>query len=113
MAERSLSPAEISAYARRWREFNRARREHAEPVVRHTERKLPEVARLLVENFGASKVILFGSYARGTAIETSDIDLLVFGIPLSRIVSATYAASKFLGGRRTDLIPAEFVDPAI
>lgn len=29
------------------------------------------------EEFGAGKVVLFGSYARGTALPDSDIDLLV------------------------------------
>ncbi len=32
---------------------------------------------LLEENFGVEKIGLFGSYARGEATETSDIDLLV------------------------------------
>ena len=31
----------------------------------------------IVGRFGPSRVVLFGSYARGTAIESSDVDLLV------------------------------------
>lgn len=31
----------------------------------------------IVRRFGPSRVVLFGSYARGTAIESSDVDLLV------------------------------------
>jgi predicted nucleotidyltransferase len=38
---------------------------------------LDEVARLIVENFHPEKIILFGSQARGTADNHSDVDLLV------------------------------------
>ncbi len=41
------------------------------------EHVLQEVTRRLVERFGATRIILFGSHARGTADERSDIDLLV------------------------------------
>jgi len=35
------------------------------------------IARQIVERFGPQKVILFGSYARGTPTHDSDVDLLV------------------------------------
>ena len=38
---------------------------------------LDEVARRIVENFHPEKIILFGSQARGTADNHSDVDLLV------------------------------------
>jgi len=41
------------------------------------EKKLQEVVRRLVTRFQPVKIILFGSYARGTANKESDIDLLV------------------------------------
>jgi predicted nucleotidyltransferase len=42
-----------------------------------TEKTLQEVVRRLVAAAKPSKVILFGSYGRGTATEDSDLDLMV------------------------------------
>ena len=60
----------------------------------------------LVERFGVSKLALFGSFARGSAIEDSDIDILVrFHGPAT---SASYFGVQFyiedLVGRPVDLV---------
>ena len=47
--------------------------ERKEPV----QRKIDELVRRIVERFRPEKIILFGSYARGTAGEDSDADILV------------------------------------
>ena len=47
-----------------------------------TEQVLKEVTRRLVEGFRPTRIILFGSQARGTADAGSDVDLLVI-CPLS------------------------------
>lgn len=47
--------------------------ERKEPV----QRKIDELVRRIVERFQPEKIILFGSYARGTAGEDSDADILV------------------------------------
>ena len=39
--------------------------------------KLPEITRRIVETSNPEKIILFGSYARGSANADSDLDLLV------------------------------------
>jgi predicted nucleotidyltransferase len=39
--------------------------------------KIDEFGRRIGREFGAEKVVLFGSYARGTVTEDSDVDLLV------------------------------------
>ena len=39
-----------------------------------------EAAAKLCREFGAKKVILFGSRAKGTALERSDIDIAVSGV---------------------------------
>jgi len=45
-------------------------------------RKVAEsIAQELVKHFGARRVVLFGSAARGGIHERSDIDLAVWGIP--------------------------------
>ena len=46
-------------------------------MKRQTERLIKEMVRRIVERFNPEKVILFGSYARGTAGPDSDVDLLV------------------------------------
>jgi uncharacterized protein len=47
--------------------------ERKEPV----QRKIDELVTRIVERFRPEKIILFGSYARGTAGEDSDADILV------------------------------------
>lgn len=41
--------------------------------------EIEEFGRQIGLRFGAERVILFGSYARGTVTEDSDVDLLVIG----------------------------------
>ncbi len=42
-------------------------------------RHIEEFGRRVGEEFGAQRVILFGSYARGNAAPDSDVDILVIG----------------------------------
>lgn len=44
-----------------------------------TPEEIAEVVKPLAEKYHIAEVYLFGSYARGTATEESDIDLLVIG----------------------------------
>ena len=39
--------------------------------------KIEEFGRRIGQEFGAERVILFGSYAQGSATEDSDVDLLI------------------------------------
>ncbi len=54
--------------------------ENARRSAKCTLKKLREASDIF-ESFGAKKVLLFGSYARGKNHPTSDIDLIVVGIP--------------------------------
>ena len=45
-----------------------------------TMNKIEEFGRRIGQEFGAERVILFGSYARGEVTEDSDVDLLVIGL---------------------------------
>ncbi|MFL5311966.1 MAG: nucleotidyltransferase family protein [Myxococcales bacterium] len=67
---------------------------------------------MLADEFGATRVVLFGSHARGHATETSDVDLLVYGVPLKQLVNATARASRLLGVR-VDVIPADLTQSLI
>jgi predicted nucleotidyltransferase len=41
--------------------------------------EIEEFGRRIGQEFGAERVILFGSYAKGTVTDDSDVDLLVIG----------------------------------
>ena len=46
-------------------------------VVEDAQEKIQEMVRRIVVGFDPDKIILFGSFARGTADRDSDVDLLV------------------------------------
>ena len=67
----------------------------------------------LTERFGVTSLALFGSYARGTATESSDIDILVrFDGPAT---SKSYFGVQFyledLFGRPIDLVTEKALRP--
>ena len=68
----------------------------------------------LAERFGVTSLALFGSYARGQAIETSDVDILVrFDGPAT---SKSYFGVQFyledLLGRPVDLVTDTALRPS-
>jgi len=42
-----------------------------------SQRKINEVVNKIIENYNPEKIILFGTYAKGTQSEHSDLDLLI------------------------------------
>jgi len=42
-----------------------------------TEKKIEEIISKIIRNYDPDKIILFGSYAKGTANEDSDLDLII------------------------------------
>ena len=65
------------------------------------------IARELVKRFGAHKVVLFGSVARGDIHKKSDIDLAVWGIPPKDFYRAVAFASGYSKEWKVDLVDAE------
>ena len=65
------------------------------------------IARELVERFGAKKVMLFGSLARGGYSRWSDIDLAVWGIPPVEFFKAVSFATGFSETWEVDLVDGE------
>ncbi len=65
------------------------------------------IAKELIERFGAKKVILFGSIARGKYSKWSDIDLAVWGIPPVEFFKAVSFATGFNETWKVDLIDGE------
>jgi predicted nucleotidyltransferase len=62
------------------------------------------IAKELVTRFGAKKVILFGSLARGGYTRWSDIDLAVWGIPPVDFFKAVSFATGFSKIWKVDLV---------
>ena len=68
---------------------------------------------MLAEDFRVTRVLLFGSLARGTARPESDVDLLVEGLPFERLIEATVRADRLLAEASADLVPADRVRPEV
>lgn len=62
------------------------------------------IAKELIERFGAKKVILFGSLARGGYTRWSDIDLAAWGIPPVDFFKAVSFATGFSKIWKVDLV---------
>ena len=101
--------AELSSYAAGWLARDRARAQEEAAWRARIEARLPLVVRLLAEDFGATRVLLFGSLARGRAGPTSDVDRLVDGLPLEGLIEATARTDRLLAGANADLVPADRV----
>ncbi len=61
----------------------------------------------LVKRFGAKRVVLFGSLARGDFSSWSDIDLAVWGIPAAKFFKAVSFASGISDVWRVDLVDTQ------
>lgn len=66
-----------------------------------------DLARLLVERHGATRVILVGSLARGDFKSGSDIDLAAEGIPAESFFAAGAELEQAAGWIGVDLVPLE------
>lgn len=93
----------IEAYRRRIREGRVSAQQRAE----HAREAALGCAQKLVEEFGATRVYLFGSLAEGRFRLTSDIDLAVEGLAPEKFFKASAAISRFAGDFDVDLIPFE------
>src|SRR5687767_8631529 len=76
----------------------RAAQEQAEVAERQAriERQLPSVAAMLRDRHGATRVILFGSFAWGGVHRQSDVDLAVSGLSYAQRLDAMTEASALL-----------------
>ena len=72
--------------------------------------RLVEKAAEALRAFGAQEVYVFGSAARGTLREGSDVDLAVVGLPPEQFFHAMARAHNILG-RPLDLVDLDEVNP--
>ena len=96
-----LSPLEWKNYSLPQRSVN------PEVSLRWEEawRLIPELARLLREEFGATRILVFGSAVRADYFsEESDIDIAAWGIPIAQYLSAVLAVNEFHHDFKVDLL---------
>ncbi|MCM8802169.1 MAG: nucleotidyltransferase domain-containing protein [Candidatus Omnitrophica bacterium] len=67
------------------------------------QKKLKEIAKRLKKEYGAQKVILYGSYARGEETEDSDTDLFVIAQTDAPIYEKMATAKKLIRDLRNGL----------
>lgn len=104
--------SEFEPYLRAWRKrFEEQRRADAEAAGRARE-VAERLARRLHEDYGAVRVFLVGSLARGDFRVGSDIDLAAEGIPDDVFFRAGADLEAEAGGLHVDLVPLESANAA-
>ena len=88
------------------------RRAKAEARAERLRARLPDAARLLLEKYQASRVVLFGSLATGTHDEHSDVDLAVVGLPSWAYFHALADLMALFAGP-VDLVRIEEATPSL
>lgn len=98
-----VTPADTAHHLERLAEQRRARGRARSHAFREL---LPSAARLLKEDYGARRVLVFGSLVTGAVNEQSDLDLAVEGLATQRYFEAL-AALMALFGAAVDLVRLE------
>jgi predicted nucleotidyltransferase len=98
---------EFDSYIHAWQERWRRERRANSAAGRSARAIARRVARLLVQRYGARRVVLCGSLARGDFRRGSDIDLAVEGVPAARFFQASAAAARAAGEFEIDVAPIE------
>lgn len=105
-----VSDANVKNYAEAWRRRFARYRQEDRARSRAARGSLGRAVEILKE-YGATRVLLFGSLASGQFTSRSDIDLAVEGVPadkLTRVFADLMMALDF----SVDLKPLEEVDPS-
>lgn len=90
-------------HLRRRRQAGAARRQR---LMQQARQDATQIAAMLRREFGVTRILLFGSLAKGTFGEASDIDLAVAGLPPDMLFLAIAQAGK-LSEFPIDLKPLE------
>ena len=108
-----LTAEQIAAYHEVWRQ--RALRVDPEAEKRRARalELVPRAAELLRREFGATRVVLFGSLAHGDFTRWSDIDLVAWGIPSAEWLRAMSRAESVDDEIHVDLVLAQMAKDAV
>lgn len=107
------SPIALDSYVEGLRQRRRAAVTASEAWQVDAEAAATRVCDVLVRDFGAKRVVLFGSVARGEARVGSDLDMLVDGIAPAVWFDACAAAAAAAGRVDVDLVPREACRPYV
>ncbi|MGH7859120.1 MAG: nucleotidyltransferase family protein [Candidatus Binatia bacterium] len=105
------SVGEFDGYIGPWRERWARERESALEAAKAARAVAERLAGLLRARYGARRVILGGSLARGDFHRGSDIDLAVEGISPEEFFRAGAALEENADGFAVDLVPLESASP--
>ncbi len=98
---------EFDSYVHAWRGRWRQERRADAATARRARTIARRVAHFLARRYGARRVVLCGSLARGDFRRGSDIDLAVEGVPAARFFEAGAAAARAAGEFEIDVVPIE------
>lgn len=93
-----------------WRRAISTQRQHQQQAVADAWVEVRQIAQLLRQQFGATRIIVFGSLVRDRFQDQSDLDLAVAGIAKDRYFEAV-AAANGCSQRWVDLKPLEELEP--
>lgn len=96
----------IEEMAASWRLRAAAVQSRVDERARRVRDLLPAAKAMLVDRYGARRVVLFGSFARGDSRESSDVDLAVEGLDGARYFTAMSDLSGLLDSP-VDLVELE------
>ena len=97
----------LDTYRAGWKERGERDALEARARARRARALLPAFVDELVGRWGARRVVLIGSLARGELRRDSDIDLVAWGIPAGQVLYALAALDRISGEFDVDLIPWE------
>ncbi|MBM4201523.1 MAG: nucleotidyltransferase domain-containing protein [Gammaproteobacteria bacterium] len=101
-----VSPSQLDY----WRRALSAQARQRQEMERVAWEEVRRIAAVLRDQFGATRVIVFGSLVRGRFTERSDLDLAVEGLDAERFFAAL-AMANGLTDRTVDLKPLESLSP--
>ena len=104
-----MTNSDIEPYLKYWKTRQIKEELHNKQLAKQVREQLPSVIKLLIDEFKANKIILFGSLAKGGFNENSDIDLAVAGIEPSQYFKAL-AQVNSISDRWIDLKPLESLE---
>jgi uncharacterized protein len=98
---------QFQPYLQAWQRRQARQREDDEVAAQRAMSLARDLARLLVEQYGATRVVLVGSLARGEFKSGSDIDLAVEGIAPEAFFAASAEIERVARWVSVDLVPLE------
>lgn len=99
-----------SPYLEHWQRRIAAQAKRDLQLSIQAKQRLPNLVQLLTQEFAATQIVLFGSLAKDTFRQGSDIDLAVAGIPPAQFFTALSAANRISAPFQIDLKPLEALE---